>query len=828
MLKCAYIFTFVVMIRFFFTALIVLVLNPGTLFSQNIEIKMRILDETTLSPIEGVHLFIENTTFGGFTDSNGEATINLPASMSGSLFISHIGYGTLVINQSTYRKYKGRIDLLLSPSALNLPELVIKSQRNSKWQKQLKKFTKAFLGSDEAADQCKILNPEVLRFDESKGNIHAEATDLIHIDNDFLGYEIYYLLTGFDIDKDGSIVYTGRAQFIDKSKDQSNKSYQENRRKTYLASPKYFFKSLIADSLNEHGFVVEIVSYQSGAFEPLKPFDRDSMFKGPSQTNKYTLGFEEFLKVYNTNFKSIDYVSSGVRRGGIESGRFAAGIQEKKEVVNHRISYLYKVAPYIILNEHGNVLNSQHVKEYGDYAFQKVARQLPFDYGNEYNSVNTEQTVSQPEDNTQTNAVFEWLYTLLYGKDQDQKTAILESMRSDWKDSYAAPLVEIIRLSNDDVLIQNIVALLQSTYNKTETDFFGWLQWLWKQDFEAEDYYFKFKSELYKNIDPAFNTYFDGRKYQSKIRLDEVVWGGVKQDGIPPLRSPALLNADDAGYLDDNDVVFGLYINDIAKAYPKRILAWHEFFTDDFGDLQIAGVYCTLCGTVIAYNMHHDGVFHDLGTSGFLYRSNKLMYDKATQSLWSTIEGQPVIGPLADSTISLITHPVVTTSWGSWKAIHPNTKVLSLNTGYDRDYGEGIAYKDYFSTDNLMFPVIKTDSRLKNKADVLVIRSRGYTQDPLAISIAYLKRKKWYQDRIDGEEIIVLCDDSGAARAYEGDNIKFKSFKNGKLFDLDGNEWHVNEDSLSCKTGKTLKRLAAHNIFWFAWYNAYPNTRLIK
>ena len=119
------------------------------------------------------------------------------------------------------------------------------------------------------------------------------------------------------------------------------------------------------------------------------------------------------------------------------------------------------------------------------------------------------------------------------------------------------------------------------------------------------------------------------------------MWGGVRQDAIPPLRFPKLIDAEDATYLSNNQVVFGLMINDSARAYPKRILAWHEMVIDEVGGEPVAGVYCTLCGSMIIYKTTHRGENHELGTSGFLYRSNKLMYDKKTQSLWSTLRGNP-------------------------------------------------------------------------------------------------------------------------------------------------------------------------------------------
>ena len=245
--------------------------------------------------------------------------------------------------------------------------------------------------------------------------------------------------------------------------------------------------------------------------------------------------------------------------------------------------------------------------------------------------------------------------------------------------------------------------------------------------------YADFKASLHEQVDPRFRLYFAAER-PTLIRLDEVVWGGVWQDGIPPLRAPRMLRARDAKYLADSDVVFGIEVNGDARAYPKRILAWHEMFTDRVGGIEVAGVYCTLCGAVILYETTHAGRAHRLGTSGFLYRSNKLMYDADTQSLWNTLEGRPVIGPLAGQDISLATREIVTTTWGEWRRRHPSTTVLSLDTGHRRDYDEGAAYRDYFATDAVMFPVPETDARLANKAEVLVPRFGRPGERPLAIA----------------------------------------------------------------------------------------------
>ncbi len=141
----------------------------------------------------------------------------------------------------------------------------------------------------------------------------------------------------------------------------------------------------------------------------------------------------------------------------------------------------------------------------------------------------------------------------------------------------------------------------------------------------------------------------------------------------PPLKNPKMIRARAASYLADDDIVFGVAIDGDVRAYPKRILAWHEMVKDTIAGRPLNGVYCTLCGAMILYDVTVDGVHHELGTSGFLYRSNKLMYDHASKSLWSTLTGTPVVGPLAGRGIELKLLHVVTTTWQEWNKRHPRT-----------------------------------------------------------------------------------------------------------------------------------------------------------
>ncbi|MEM7008927.1 MAG: DUF3179 domain-containing protein [Thermodesulfobacteriota bacterium] len=397
-----------------------------------------------------------------------------------------------------------------------------------------------------------------------------------------------------------------------------------------------------------------------------------------------------------------------------------------------------------------------------------------------------------------------------------------------WESSFPVMMIEAIYLNSDPSFTAKLVTLLEEKTGQSygyELD--KWYEWIWSKEEMAHPQYPEFKSLLYSLIDPKFKGYFSSNR-TNKIRLDEVRWGGVRQDGIPPLRNPNMIPAKEAKYLDNDNIVFGIEVNGDARAYPKRIMAWHEMFVDTVGGEKVAGVYCTLCGSMILYNTVHDGKNHEIGTSGFLYRSNKLMYDKETQSLWNTLWGKPVIGPLADKEIELERMSIVTTTWGEWKKRHPDTKVLSLDTGHRRDYSEGAAYRDYFATDELMFNVPKLDKRLKNKDEVLGLIFSQYPDKPLAISIGYLSKNPLYEKKIGNLDFIVLTDKSGASRVYETKGTKFKSWdQKSTVTDGNGTKWVLSEDKLISADGKELYRLPAHRAFWFGWYGAYSNTELI-
>lgn len=420
------------------------------------------------------------------------------------------------------------------------------------------------------------------------------------------------------------------------------------------------------------------------------------------------------------------------------------------------------------------------------------------------------------------------VFTALIGFDENKALASITNIENNWHEAYAAMLIEMVYEVQSRRVLARLIPLLEKVTSKPfNGDVNAWYEWLWSADREVYPDYAEFKIALLSPIDARFKEYFEGNPATS-IRLDEILWGGVRRDGIPPLKNPKMISAKEATWLQDDNVVFGVAINGDVRAYPKRILAWHEMFKDRIGGLELAGVYCTLCGALVLYDTTIDGTHYELGTSGFLYRSNKLMYDHATKSMWSTLTGKPVVGKLVGKNIKLKSLYVVTTTWKEWRSLHPNTQVLSLDTGHKRDYDEGVAYHDYFASDALMFNVSKRDTRLPNKAEVLALRPQEVTNENLAIAADFLTAHPVYHTSMGQINMVVLTDASGANRVYESKERIFTSWDKTKaVLDSVGQTWKVEEAQLTGPKGEVLKRVSAHRAFWFGWYAAFPDTKLI-
>ncbi len=283
-------------------------------------------------------------------------------------------------------------------------------------------------------------------------------------------------------------------------------------------------------------------------------------------------------------------------------------------------------------------------------------------------------------------------------------------------------------------------------------------------------------------------------RVKHSIPLDEIVSGGPPKDGIPPIDNPKFLNVKEAQeFLKDKDPGIGLEINGTARFYPFQILVWHEIVNDKINGRRVLVTYCPLCLSGIVFDPVVKGERVEFGTSGKLWNSNLVMYDRKTESLWPQILGEAVVGEMTGAKLPIL--PSDQIRYGDWKKKFPNGQVLSRNTGHIRFYGQD-PYGDYYSTPGTFFPVSKQDDRLGEKELVLgiVVNGKAKAYQPAAV-----KREGEVTDTFQGKTIVARYErDIDAVRLYEQ------------------------------KTDGSLERINPFVAYWFSWAAARPGTELFK
>ncbi len=276
------------------------------------------------------------------------------------------------------------------------------------------------------------------------------------------------------------------------------------------------------------------------------------------------------------------------------------------------------------------------------------------------------------------------------------------------------------------------------------------------------------------------------------VPADAIQQGGPPRDGIPSIDAPRFVEAGRSG-LKDGDRVLGLARGGVARAYPVRILNWHEVVNDRLGDDAIAVTYCPLCGTGMAFDARVDGkAASSFGVSGLLYNSDVLLYDRSTESLWSQILEQAVAGPMKGT--KLVPVSLTHTSWADWRRRHPRTEVLSTDTGHVRDY-ERDPYAGYDSVQRLMFDVQHRDERLPLKEWVLGVRLGGQAKAyPFSALAKRVDAQGQLQDRLGGMPVTIRFDST-----------------------------HRTAEAFDAK-GQALPSVMA---FWFAWVAFHPKTEVL-
>ena len=412
----------------------------------------------------------------------------------------------------------------------------------------------------------------------------------------------------------------------------------------------------------------------------------------------------------------------------------------------------------------------------------------------------------------------------LSGDDKTRRNATQWLLQNGDQGSVAV-LIQLLRWLPDDE--NEIVARLQAVSGaRPGQHWFDWMVWQ-RAHPEITPFagYDEFLSAMLAGIDPRFQRFIHAG-VPHEIRLEEITWGGVAVDGIPALDNPEMIAAGEARYLDPTDLVFGVEINGDARAYPLRIADWHEMVNDVVGGVPVSLAYCTLCGAGILFKGGVAGRPEPLtfGSSGLLYRSNKLMYDRQTNSLWNQFTGRPVVGALTNSGIALEVLPLALTSWSQWRSRHPDTRVLSLATGFKRDYRPGAAYGDYFASSELMFPALVTDRRLAAKDLIFGLRLPGGVK---AWALADFAGGAIVNDRVGLADVVLIGEADGrGVRAYAAHGHRFTRGTDTAVLIAEGKPWRIEEEALIGPEGEHLARLPGHIAYWFAWAGYFENAEL--
>ncbi len=315
----------------------------------------------------------------------------------------------------------------------------------------------------------------------------------------------------------------------------------------------------------------------------------------------------------------------------------------------------------------------------------------------------------------------------------------------------------------------------------------------------------------------------DGTRYT--VHPSEISAGCPGMDCIPSIDNPKYVTGN-PDWMDPGNLVIGVEIDGDARAFPLKILDRHEIVNTEVGGEPVAVTYCPLCRSGFTYSREINGDTVEFGVSGKLYNANLVMYDRKTETYWSQLTGEAMLGPMVPEELELVHSSI--TNWSQWKQEHPDTRLLSRNTGiYSASTYSGSAYAGYESSGRVGFGVGKVDDRLHSKELVYGVKTGGeakaYTEEDI-------RQEKLIQDEVGGVPIMFFVTADGSISVFErrvaDETLSFSRTGSG-LVDGDGNTWSFSGEALEGRyQGEKLGRLNSHGIYWFAWSKFHPDTKV--
>jgi hypothetical protein len=290
------------------------------------------------------------------------------------------------------------------------------------------------------------------------------------------------------------------------------------------------------------------------------------------------------------------------------------------------------------------------------------------------------------------------------------------------------------------------------------------------------------------DVDILAETFGFDQSTKKTVALADLQQGCPARDCIPSIDAPQYLTAEDAE-LSDDDIVVTLSYEGQYRAYPTRILDHHEIVNDTIAGTPLAITWCPLCGSAVGIHRQVGGQVTEFGVSGVLYNSDLVLYDRATETLWDQIEAKGIVGPMTGERLHLI--PVSMTHWGRWRQAHPDTLVLSSDTGFEEDYSTD-HYAEYRDSTRLFMPISNSDDRMHPKT---VVYGFELESGSIAFDAALLEENLSYSHDLNGEAWELQAGKDGAVTLRGPD-----------------------QESV----------YAPIRLFWFAWYTFHPQTELVR
>lgn len=329
------------------------------------------------------------------------------------------------------------------------------------------------------------------------------------------------------------------------------------------------------------------------------------------------------------------------------------------------------------------------------------------------------------------------------------------------------------------------------------------------------------------------------------VPLEEIISGGPPKDGIPALDDPRFISVEAADeWLSDGDPVAFVRVGGLSKAYPLQILVWHEIVNDRLGGVPVTITFCPLCNTTLAFTRRQGSRTLDFGTTGRLRYSDLVMYDRQTETWWQQATGEAIVGELAGEQLDFVPAPVL--SWEEVKEVHPEARVLSRDTGYDRPYGRN-PYPGYDRQQNPIreFFSRDSDSRLPAMERVLGLWNE---EEAIAVSFAIMSQVAVTEIPFGGRSVVAFWApgarsaldaetintgrDVGSTGVFEtmheGRRLSFTPAEDGRFIDRETRStWTVSGEAVAgTLAGERLTPVVHGNHFWFAWAAFQPSTTL--